>query len=1120
MPETVTRSQCPYCGVGCGVLIRSKGDRIIGVKGDPKHPANKGLLCSKGLELHETVHLPNRLLHPEMREKKDAARRRVPWPEAVGRLASTLRHAVDSGQPDRVGFYISGQLLTEDYYAFNKLAKGFVGTNNIDSNSRLCMSSAVVGYKRAFGVDGPPTCYEDMDLAQLHFVVGSNMAWCHPILFRRMEKARAANGSKLIVVDPRRTATAEMADLHLAIRPGSDAVLLNGLLAELIRRGAVDADYIASHTTGFDALREFVSPITAARVCQDCGISAGAFAALVEAWQSSPTTLSYWAMGINQSRTGSDDSSAIINLHLATGRVGKPGAGPFSLTGQPNAMGGRDVGAMANLLGGHRDLASETDRREVEAIWNSGPIPAKPGLTAVEMFERAADGAMDVLWIACTNPAVSMPNQTVVRAALQRTPLVAVQDIFGDTSTAAFADILLPAAGWGEKAGTMTNSERCITRIDRAVSAPGEARPDWQIVCDVAAAMGLGERFAFAGPEAIFDEHRRVQAGRDNDISGIGYDRLADSPLAWPCKTETESGQARLYTDGRFQTPDGRARFIVPSEKSLALATVKREAGGMVMTTGRLRDQWHTRTKTGRVPELNQHVGEPWLDVSSADAAAMGVASGDRVDVRSGEGRFQSRVRVDATLPSGLVFAPMHWDESSKGYGLGNHATSSLFDPTSKQPELKWSAVSLHPVRSVVGRVVIVGSGKAGSLLAGSLRQRDPGCDLVLIESNADVASLEPAIKQISLSDGRQLDYDHLVLALESRPVPPPFEHSGIFTISGPDEIGQVASRLNPGDPVWLMGTGKCALETAATLAQRGCRVSLSGPTSLPLMDRLDSAAARMVSRHLAAMEVRYHPNCEPGIEAEGDGLTVTDANGVSHAVRAVILATEPTRPLELARKAGLRCGTGIVVDEYLRASQPGILAIGEAAEFEGRCHGMPSVLERQAATLAAALTGDLSLPFHNEEEIFHVRLEAMDIRLCGDLGVAEDPETEELVQSDTARGVHRRILLNRDRIVGYTLLGAYPGLAGLDRRYRSRLRVKADRELLLSGMFKPDAMEPQGPVVCACCSVTTGAIIASIIEGADDLKKVGKACHAGTRCGSCKPEIQVMLRSVGSSNP
>jgi nitrite reductase (NADH) large subunit len=688
-PVRETRSVCGFCGVGCGVIVLSQGDRMVGVRGDPDHPANRGALCTKGLALHETVSGDDRLRHPLSRRAKRGLVERISWDAAENRLAGALREALRTRGPDAVGLYVSGQLLSEDYYALNKLAKGFLGTNHIDSNSRLCMSSAVSAYQRAFGADGPPTCYDDLDHADLYLVVGANMAWCHPVLFRRLEAARSSRrpAPRLVVLDPRRSATAAVADLHVALRPGSDAIFLTAVLAELWRRGGLDDTYIDAHTENFEALEAVLPDFGPERVERECGVPQTTLELVADWWAEAGATLSMWAMGVNQSAHGTDTANAVTNLHLASGQIGRPGAGPFSLTGQPNAMGGREVGAMATMLSAHRDLASENDRRELESLWGSGPIDAAPGRSAVELFAHAAEGGLDVLWIVATNPAVTLPDQANVRRALERTPLVVLQDVVGSTDTARYADLLLPAAGWGEKSGTMTNSERCVSRLHAVLPAPGEARPDWKIAAAVAARLGFGNAFAWRDDTEVWREHVSTTAGRDCDMRGITPERLASTPLRWPCPDASHPGTPRLYVDGRFQTSSGRARFVVPQR--LRVAEAPSAGTPIALTTGRVRDQWHTMTKTGRVARLLGHAPVPELELSPLDASRIGVENGDPVRVTASRGEFRMPARVTDAVPEGVAFAPMHWSDATAEDALVNAALAPELDPHSKQPELK-----------------------------------------------------------------------------------------------------------------------------------------------------------------------------------------------------------------------------------------------------------------------------------------------------------------------------------------------------------------------------------------------------------------------------------------------
>jgi assimilatory nitrate reductase catalytic subunit len=639
-----TRSTCPYCGVGCGVIIESAGDRIVGVRGDPDHPANFGRLCSKGTTLHLTTDTRARLLHPELRRQRTLPRGRADWSDALELAAERFSRIIARHGPDSVAFYISGQLLTEDYYVFNKLAKGLIGTNNIDTNSRLCMASAVSGYKRSLGADAPPACYEDIDLAQCVFIAGSNMAFAHPILYRRLEDARARNPHmKVIVVDPRRTDTAATADLHLALLPGTDIALFNAMLHVMLWEGLCDLAFIDEHTDGFDALKALVAEYTPKATAQICGLPAEDIVQAARWFGASRGTLSLYCQGLNQSIQGADKNSALINLHLATGQIGRPGAGPLSLTGQPNAMGGREVGGMATLLSAHRDLANPVDRQEIARLWGVNDVPAIPGKTAVDLFEAVRTGQIKAIWIACTNPVQSMPHHARVVEALQNAELVVVQEAFASTETTPFADVLLPASAWGEKDGTVTNSERRISRSRAAVSAAGEARHDWQIATQFALLLGrkldrdVSSLFPYRTPEQIFNEHRETTSGRDLDITGLSYRLLEErGPQQWPFPAGAGAGRSRLYEDAVFATANGRARFVAANHCALAESTDARYP--LHLITGRLRDQWHSMTRTGIVARLFDHEDEPLLSMNPADMHRRGLHGGDIVRLKSRRG--------------------------------------------------------------------------------------------------------------------------------------------------------------------------------------------------------------------------------------------------------------------------------------------------------------------------------------------------------------------------------------------------------------------------------------------------------------------------------------------------
>jgi assimilatory nitrate reductase catalytic subunit len=708
-----TKSTCPYCGVGCGVIIESSGDQITGVRGDPLHPANFGRLCSKGSNLHLTataaVTQQTRLLHPMQRANRNAAPQRISWDAALDSAAHKFAQVITDHGPDAVGFYISGQLLTEDYYVFNKLAKGLIGTNNIDSNSRLCMSSAVAGYKQTLGADAPPACYDDVNHAGCIFIVGSNTAFAHPILFRRIEDAKKANPAmKIIVADPRRTDTVELADLFLPIQPGTDVMLFNGMLHIMLWEGWINNDFINTHTDGFDALKATVRDCTPELTADICGIKKEDLYKAAQMFATSKATLSLYCQGLNQSSSGTAKNAALINMHLATKQIGKPGAGPLSLTGQPNAMGGREVGGMANLMSGHRDLANPQHREEIQKLWNVQSVPSAPGKTAVEMFQAAADGQIKMLWIACTNPAQSMPDQALVRKAMERAELVIVQEAFATTATCAYADILLPATTWGEKEGTVTNTERRVSRVRSAVAAPGETRHDWSIATEFARRLekllppkSAQTLFDYLTPESVWLEHRESTRGRDLDITGMSYALLEATPLQWPMKEGESAGKERLYENNVFPTASGKANFVNTVYKPVSEPRESRFP--FSLTTGRLRDQWHGMSRTGTLGKLFGHVAEPSVQMNIQDMTRRLIQEGDLVHVTSKRGSILLPVQASKEVGMSQAFIAMHWGEeflsgqSSNGERLAgvNAITTSSFCPTSKQPELKHAAVKI-----------------------------------------------------------------------------------------------------------------------------------------------------------------------------------------------------------------------------------------------------------------------------------------------------------------------------------------------------------------------------------------------------------------------------------------
>ena len=693
---TALRTTCPYCGVGCGVSVTDGAPR-----GDRDHPANFGRLCSKGAALEDTLALPDRLATPMMNGREAS------WDAALDFIAAEFTRIRETHGPDAIAFYVSGQFLTEDYYVANKLMKGFIGSANIDTNSRLCMASSVAGHIRAFGEDVVPGCYEDLEEADLVVQVGSNMAWCHPVLYQRVMAARERRGTKVVNIDPRRTVTAETADLHLPLAPGTDVLLFNGLLMHLAETGALNRAWIDAHVSGFedalDAARRSAPSVEI--VAAAANLASEDVRAFYDLFARTERVVTLYSQGVNQSVSGADKVNAILNCHLAAGRIGRTGMGPFSLTGQPNAMGGREVGGLANQLAAHMAFAPE-DVDRVRRFWSAPRVATRPGHKAVDMFDAVADGRIKAIWIAATNPADSMPRAGRVREALAKCPLVIVSDAW-PTDTTALAHIVLPAAGWAEKDGTVTNSERRISRQRAFRSAPGDARPDWWMFAQVARRMGWESEFSYTTAAGIFREHAALTSFENDgarvfDIGTLAalddaaYDALA--PVQWPCpKPGRGKSGARLFARGGFPTPDGRARML-----ALAVVPDERQADyPLILNTGRIRDQWHTMTRTGRVPHLMTHTAGPRLALHPRDAARRGIEDGGLARIESPHGNTVLRANIDAGMRAGDVFAPMHWTDQFSSSGPIDRLVHAVTDPVSGQPDLKGTSVQVASVAEV-----------------------------------------------------------------------------------------------------------------------------------------------------------------------------------------------------------------------------------------------------------------------------------------------------------------------------------------------------------------------------------------------------------------------------------
>lgn len=686
---------CPYCGVGCRLWIEAAYGQVLRVKGCPDAPANRGGICAKGATLPQAVHTPDRLTQPQLRTR--SGWQPLSWDRAFELAASRLRAVLDAYGPDALAFYGSGQLDTESVYLAVKLFKGALGTNNTDSNSRLCMAAAVAGYRSSLGSDGPPTCYDDLDEADLLVVVGANMAEAHPVLFDRIrQRRRRPHPPALVVIDPRRTPTAEAADEHLAVAPGGDIALFNALGQRLLARGCVDETFVRQHTCGFEDYAAMLRAQDPRELEAACGVPGAALDRLADRIARARAWLSLYCMGLGQSTVGMWKHNALINLHLLTGQIARPGAGPFSLTGQPNAMGGREAGLLAHQLPGYRLVENPEDRRAVEAFWGLPPgrIAPQPGLTAIEMFRALESGRLKAIWIAATNPLVSLPDLHQVRRALARAELVIVQDAYHPTETTASAHLLLPAATWAEKEWTSTNSERMVSFSERLLPPPGAARPDWEIFAGVARRMGL-PGFDFAHREEVWNEFIRLTAGRECDMAGITAQRLRrEKNLQWPCPDIAHPGTKRRYLDRRFPTPDGRARFWPrPHRPPRELPD---HEFPLVLTTGRIYAHWHTLTRTGKCRKLMQRDPHPYVEIHPDDARPRNITPGSLVQLTTRRGTIRLPARLCSTIRPGTVFVPLHWgDLWSEGNAL-NYLTISATGRVARQPELKFCAVNVE----------------------------------------------------------------------------------------------------------------------------------------------------------------------------------------------------------------------------------------------------------------------------------------------------------------------------------------------------------------------------------------------------------------------------------------
>ncbi|SMO47787.1 nitrate reductase [Gracilimonas mengyeensis] len=1149
------KSTCSYCGVGCGVVVEKNSKGQIKVTGDENHPVNRGMLCSKGMNLHYTVSdKSDRLLYPSMRWARHQPRRRVTWDTALDRASAVFRTFIDKHGPDSVGFYVSGQCLTEEYYTVNKLAKGFIGTNNIDTNSRLCMSSAVAGYKKSLGEDSVPISYEDIELANCFFITGANPAWCHPILFRRIEAHKEKHPDvKIIVADPRETKSCALADLHLQLNPGTDITLYHAIARCLIENGRIDKEFIQEHTDGFGDFREQVMEKPLEESASICGLEVSEIKQAAQWIGDANGFITMWAMGLNQSVDGTDKNLALINLSLITGQVGKPGSGPFSLTGQPNAMGGREVGGMASLLSSHRDLGNAEHRKEVAKRWGVDSIPAEPGYTATQMFEALRNGDMKAIWIICTNPVVSLPNSALVDEALEKAKFVIVQDISKRSETVDYADLVLPAAGYLEKEGTMTNSERRISYLNKVVDAPGEALPDAEILCRFARKMGY-HGFDFDSASDIFDEHCMMTGGTNIDITGLSYEYLKQNgTVQWPFPKNAENDTPRLFTDKQFYTPNRRAQ--IHTQKT-AQPEREGEDKPLVLTTGRIRDQWHTRTRTGKVNRLNQHIPQPYVEIHPQDAQNRKITDGDVVEITNDRGRVRVQATLSKNIKPGVVFIPMHWGKIlKKDFPRANNLTSSRVDPVSKEPDFKYSTVEISKFSKAKEKILVVGAGAAAYQFVNRYRELNtedeievfskeehPFYNRVLLpdyisgeldweqlqkmktgyleeldltlHKEVSVESISREDKTVIDSNGKKHSYDQLILATGSRanfPKDIP-ELPGVFTIRQRSDADRLQEYTQNEGHVVIVGGGLLGLEMCASLCQADMEVTLVHRNPRLMERQLDQMASDLLYRHVqeCGINVMFNDEIEH-LSQSGEKIKASLKSGKFLDCKAVVYAIGTRPNIGLASEAGLTCKRGVVVNEHLQTSDPDIYAIGEIAEFEGTMNGITAAAEQQAEIAAGYISGDLSSHYAGSLSMNILKFPGLD--LCS-LGISEapenDPDYEEIVLLDQSQLFYKKCIVYQDKLVGAILMGDKAEFNDFRKLIDSEMELSDRRkELLRSGQAMPPM---KGKLICSCNNVGDGNIREAMEAGCHDFGKLCQQTGAGTGCGSCKPEVKTLL--------
>lgn len=1084
----------------------------------------------------------------------------VTWDAAFDRMAAVFKTFIQQHGPDSVGLYVSGQCLTEEYYLANKLVKGFLGTNNIDTNSRLCMSSAVVAYKETLGDDAVPISYEDIELSDCLFIAGANPAWCHPILFRRIEKHKQNRpDTKIIVVDPRVTESAAMADLHLQVHPGTDQYLFYAIARFLIEQGMIDQKFIEDHTNGFDAFAKEVKKKTLKEYSSICKVPIDDIVTAARWIGKSKGFLTLWAMGLNQSTSGVNQNLALINLNLITGKIGKPGNGPFSLTGQPNAMGGREVGGLANLLAAHKNLNNPEHRQEVADFWGVDKIQPKPGLTATEMFESLKSGKMKAIWIICTNPSVSMPNARLIDEALKAASFVVVQDISKNSDTVQYADLVLPAASWLEKEGTMTNSERRITYLPKVVDAPGIALPDAEIIMQFARKMGY-HGFDYSNAESIYNEHTALTKGTPIDISGLTYDKLkAARSIQWPVPTADHRGTPRLFEDGQFLTPSGKANILTNGPSNEHEST--HEKFPLILTTGRVRDQWHTMTKTGKVAKLRKHIGKPQLEIHPADAASRGIKESDPVIITSARGEVQVTAKLTDRIKKGVVFLPMHWGKTLQNNKTrANNLTNDQYDPKSKQPGYKFSAVQVKPLEIPKRKIIVVGAGAASFRFVNTYRDHNredeihvfskeawpyynrvllpdyvnetkvwddllkfteeeiDGLDLQLYPSNP-ITKINREAKTVIDHDGNTHSYDILILATGSRAFVPSnsnIELPQVFTMRDRQNADDLKKSLSRDSHVLVIGGGLLGLELAAALAEIEIPTTIVQLGSRLMERQLDPVASAMLREYVEELGIRIYTNDQVmDIQETSDqALDVSLKSGNHVKVNAVVYAIGTRPNIELASESGLECGRGVVVNEYLQTSDSNVFALGEIAEYDKKLCGITAAAEQQADTCAKFLLGDPSSYYQGTQPMNILKFPSLD--LCS-VGIAEIPPNSqgyhEITFLDREALYYKKCIIHNDKLVGTILMGDKSEFAEFKEMIDHGTELSEKRlKLLRSG--KP-TLPSKGKLVCSCNNVGAGNLTDAILAGNEDLNAVCETTGAGLGCGSCKSEVKRIIEQT-----